>query len=149
MAALRSQPSTPPVSTVSSQVENRSVRRRPVKGPSCKCAESGRSPETCDHALKRCFRCHQSGHLIAQCPQPRNQLVTSSAQQAQGRHPPSQGSAVPGLSVSEEHPSLPLTASVQITPQVCPFCGQPGHYMAACPQFAEYMRAMIQLHKLN
>ena len=150
LAALESQSSVTLAPSVQPQANDTSVRQRPIRRPSCNCARNGRSPDTCDHALKRCFRCHQVGHFIAQCPQPRNQSVTTLGQQTQRHTPPPQEVSTPAVPSPLEQSSLPRpSAPAQPMPQVCPFCGLPGHYMAACTQFSEYMQSMIRLHKLN
>ena len=103
----------------------------------CNCLARGHRPEDCDWSNGRCFTCHQSGHFSNQCPQKQQRSRTASRGRGIPCNPTTQRSV---SNVSRE----PITSL-----QVCPFCGQQGHFMSTCVDFSNYMKDMIKSYNTS
>ena len=87
------------------------------------CKRKGHLRRECYRLNRVCYGCGERGHFRAQCPnsQPRGGVPVSGRPLTQT--PPSPATA-PGSS--------------------CPFCGTPGHMMAACPEFETFMARLLE-----
>ena len=87
------------------------------------CGRKGHLRRECYRLNRVCYGCGERGHFRARCPNPQ----------------PRGGVPATGRPLTQTPPS-PATAPGSS----CPFCGTPGHMMATCPDFENYMTRLLE-----
>ena len=108
--------------------------------PHCSyCNKRGHTEDRC-FKLKACYNCGSRDHLKVNCP-----LNLNVAKETQHRWDPKPQREPRAGSFSQTGVGF-NDVDNRNTVDICSFCGRPGHFMANCNDFSDFMKKLVNQH---